>query len=73
MVGTGLRVDEALNLKWDDVTMMDRFKDQNAVVKNFGNDFLTELERYYLIINMLKRLMKEKLMARVVLILLIRI
>lgn len=51
MVGTGLRVDEALNLKWDDVTMMDRFKDQNAVVKNFGNNFLTELERYYLIIN----------------------
>jgi len=51
MVGTGLRVDEALNLKWDDVTMMDRVKDNNAVVKNFGDDFLGELERYYLLIN----------------------
>jgi len=51
MVGTGLRVDEALNLKWDDITMMDRAKDNNAFVKNFSDDFLGELERYYLFIN----------------------
>ena len=51
MVGTGLRVDEALNLKWDDVIMRDRAKDNNSVVKNFGDDFLGELERYYLDIN----------------------
>lgn len=49
MVGTGLRVDEALGLEWDDIKMVDRNKVSS--LKNFGNDFLDELERYYLKIN----------------------
>lgn len=49
MVGTGLRVDEALSLQWDDVQMMDRSKIKT--LKKFDNDFLGELERYYLVIN----------------------
>ena len=51
MVGSGLRVDETLNLQWDDVQMMDRSKVRNISKKTFGDDFLGELERYYLIIN----------------------
>jgi len=49
MVGTGLRVDEALNLQWDDVQMMDRSKIKT--LKKFDDNFLGELERYYLSIN----------------------
>ncbi len=49
MVGTGLRVDEALNLQWDDVQMMDRSKIKT--LKKYDDDFLGELERYYLSIN----------------------
>jgi len=49
MVGTGLRVDEALNLQWDDVQMMDRSKVKT--LKKFDDNFLGELERYYLSIN----------------------
>ena len=49
MVGTGLRVDEALNLQWDDVQMMDRSKIKT--LKKFDDIFLGELERYYLSIN----------------------
>lgn len=37
MVGTGLRVDEALSLQWDDIKMVDRNKVSN--LKNFGNGF----------------------------------
>ena len=49
MVGTGLRVDEALSLQWDDIQMMDRSNIKS--LKKFDNDFLGELERYYLVIN----------------------
>jgi len=48
MVGTGLRVDECLNLQWDDVTFMDR---------NKGNTGLSQLDddnRYYTKINVSK-------------------
>ena len=50
MVGTGLRVDEALGLEWNDIRAVDRNK-INDPNNSFGNDFLSELERYYLEIN----------------------
>jgi len=50
MVGTGLRVDEALSLEWDDIKMVDRNKIKSSN-ESFGEDFLSELERYYLQIN----------------------
>tara|TARA_B100000780_G_scaffold180486_1_gene126584 strand:- start:356 stop:898 length:543 start_codon:yes stop_codon:yes gene_type:complete len=44
MVGTGMRVDECLNLKWDDVNMIDREKTE-------GKKFLHDDLRYCLEIN----------------------
>ena len=44
MVGTGMRVDECLSLKWDDVNMIDREKSEGK--KNLHEDL-----RYYLEIN----------------------
>jgi integrase len=48
MVGTGLRVDECLNLQWDDVTFMDRNK------VNTGLSQLDDDNRYYTKINVSK-------------------
>ena len=56
MVGTGLRVDEALQLEWEDIRCIDREKVVNrqateTIVSAYGKDFLSQLERYYLQIN----------------------
>tara|TARA_A100001234_G_C12585644_1_gene368137 strand:+ start:1 stop:966 length:966 start_codon:yes stop_codon:yes gene_type:complete len=56
MVGTGLRVDEALSLEWEDIRSIDREKVINrqateTTVSAYGKDFLSQLERYYLQIN----------------------
>jgi len=56
MVGTGLRVDEALSLEWEDIRCIDRERVINrqateTVVSAYGKDFLSQLERYYLTIN----------------------
>ena len=56
MVGTGLRVDEALSLEWEDIRSIDREKVVNrqateTTVSAYGKDFLSQLERYYLQIN----------------------
>ncbi len=56
MVGSGLRVDEALSLEWEDIRCIDREKVINrqateTVVSAYGKDFLSQLERYYLTIN----------------------
>jgi len=48
MVGTGLRVDECLNLQWDDVTFMDRNKSNTGLIE------LDDDNRYYTKINVSK-------------------
>jgi integrase len=48
MVGTGLRVDECLNLQWEDVTFMDRNKGGTGLVQ------LDDDDRYYTKINVSK-------------------
>ena len=48
MVGTGLRVDECLNLEWSDVEFMDRQKERKNVLSEIQLD---ENSRYWLRIN----------------------
>ena len=48
MVGTGLRVDECLNLEWTDIEFMDRMKDRKNVLSEIELD---EHSRYWLRIN----------------------
>ena len=45
MVGTGLRVDECLNLHFEDIKMIDRQKTKSIIEKEIK---LNENERYYL-------------------------
>jgi integrase len=48
MVGTGLRVDECLNLEWTDIEFMDRMKDRKNILSEIQLD---ENSRYWLRIN----------------------
>ena len=48
MVGSGLRVDESINLHWEDI----QFKDRNKNVKNVDSGLTySDDERYYLKLN----------------------
>ena len=57
MVGTGLRVDECLNLEWSDVEFMDRQKERKNVLSEIDLD---ENSRYWLRINVAESKTNER-------------
>jgi integrase len=51
MVGTGLRVNEAKNMKWEDTQMIDKHNLNSHLKNTFVDSFFGRLERYYTINN----------------------
>ena len=51
MVGTGLRVNEASNMKWEDTQMIDKHNLNSNLKNTFVDSFFGRLERYYTINN----------------------
>ena len=51
MVGTGLRVNEASNMKWEDTQMIDKHNLNPNLKNTFVDSFFGRLERYYTINN----------------------
>jgi integrase len=51
MVGTGLRVNEASNMKWEDAQMIDKHNLNPNLKNTFVDSFFGRLERYYTINN----------------------
>jgi len=51
MAGSGLRVNECLNLKFEDVRLIDKHQVKPNLKKSFSDNFYNRLERYYTINN----------------------
>ena len=51
MAGSGLRVNECLNLKFEDVRLIDKHQAKPNLKKSFSDNFYNRLERYYTINN----------------------
>ena len=54
MMNTGLRVEESLSLTWSDITFCDKEKDNLSKELKYADNYISQLDRYYLKINVAK-------------------